>query len=108
MAGAVDPQSHTPQASTLAAGDRPTFVGVVAPGSAGTVEIGLDFEGAEALVGAAPSTYADAVANLAEAQYVLAAALAAIPLGLLSDAEAVSALGSVEAIGRTVDADGAH
>ncbi|TFC00370.1 MULTISPECIES: HNH endonuclease signature motif containing protein, partial [unclassified Cryobacterium] len=61
-------------------------------------------EGAEGLAGSVPSVHADAVARLAEAQAVLADALAAIPVGLLSDTEAVTALSTVEAIGRTVDA----
>ncbi|MEB0002114.1 hypothetical protein QN357_04065, partial [Cryobacterium sp. RTC2.1] len=92
MAGATDPQSHTPQTpGSGAAGDQPTV------GAEG-------FEGAEGLVGSVPSVHADAVARLAEAQAVLADALAAIPVGLLSDREAVTALSTVEAIGRTVDA----
>ncbi|TFC00955.1 MULTISPECIES: HNH endonuclease signature motif containing protein [unclassified Cryobacterium] len=95
MAGASDPQSHTPQTpGSGAAGDQPT-AGVKSAHPVAVVE------GAEGLAG---SVHADAVARLAEAQAVLAEALAAIPVGLLSDTEAVTALSTVEAIGRTVDA----
>ncbi|TFC23286.1 HNH endonuclease signature motif containing protein [Cryobacterium glucosi] len=101
MAGASDPQSHTPQThDSVAAGDQPT-VGVE---SAYPVAVAEGFEGAEGLAGSVPSVHADAVARLVEAQAVLAEALAAIPVGLLSDTEAVTALSAVEAIGRTVDA----
>ncbi|MEB0288430.1 hypothetical protein QN345_13565, partial [Cryobacterium sp. 10I1] len=101
MAGASDPQSHTPQAhDSVAAGDQPTAV----VESAYSVAVAEGFEGSEGLAGSVPSVHADAVARLAEAQAVLADALAAIPVGLLSDTEAVTALSTVEAIGRTVDA----
>ncbi|TFC43541.1 HNH endonuclease [Cryobacterium sp. MDB1-18-1] len=101
MAGAWDPQSHTPQApGSGVAGDQP-IAGVK---SAHPVAVVEGFEGAEGLAGSVPSVHADAVARLAEAQAVLAEALAAIPVGLLSDTEAVTALSTVEAIGRTVDA----
>ncbi|MEC5149652.1 DUF222 domain-containing protein [Cryobacterium sp. GrIS_2_6] len=103
MAGASDPQSHTPQAENLAAGDQPTTV----VESAHPVVVAEGFEGAEGLAGSVPSVpsvHADAVARLAEARSAFADALAAIPVGLLSDAEAVTALKEVEAIGRTVDA----
>ncbi|TFC22545.1 HNH endonuclease signature motif containing protein [Cryobacterium glucosi] len=101
MAGAWDPQSHTPQApGSGVAGDQP-IAGVK---SAHPVAVVEGFEGAEGLAGSVPSVHADAVARLAEAQAVLADALAAIPVGLLSDTEAVTALSTVEAIGRTVDA----
>ncbi|MEB0004288.1 DUF222 domain-containing protein [Cryobacterium sp. RTC2.1] len=101
MAGASDPQSHTPQAhDSVAAGDQP-IAGVK---SAHPVAVAEGFEGAEGLAGSVPSVHADAVARLVEAQAVLAEALAAIPVGLLSDTEAVTALSAVEAIGRTVDA----
>jgi hypothetical protein len=101
MAGASDPQSRTPQADDLAAGDQPTSVGV---GTADSVESAPGFEGAAGLAGSMPSVHADAVTRLAEVQAALVEALAAIPVGLLSDTEAVQALGTVEAIGRTVDA----
>ncbi|MEB0307533.1 hypothetical protein QN345_19785, partial [Cryobacterium sp. 10I1] len=105
MAGASDPQSHTPQAhDSVAAGDQPITVGRVSTESAHPVAVAEGFEGAEGLVGSVSSVHADAVARLVEAQAVLADALAAIPVGLLSDTEAVSALSTVEAIGRTVDA----
>ncbi|MEB0306408.1 DUF222 domain-containing protein, partial [Cryobacterium sp. 10I1] len=101
MAGAWDPQSHTPQApGSGVAGDQP-IAGVK---SAHPVAVVEGFEGAEGLAGSVSSVHADAVARLVEAQAVLAEALAAIPVGLLSDTEAVTALSTVEAIGRTVDA----
>ncbi|TFB95826.1 MULTISPECIES: HNH endonuclease signature motif containing protein [unclassified Cryobacterium] len=101
MAGASDPQSHTPQTpGSGAAGDQP-IAGVE---SAHSVAVAEGFEGAEGLGGSVPSVHADAVARLAGARAALAEALAAIPVGLLSDAEAVTALKEVEAIGRTVDA----
>jgi hypothetical protein len=101
MAGASDPQSHTPQTpDSGAAGDQPT----VDVDSAHPVAVAEGFEGAEGLAGSVPSVHADAVARLVEAQAALAEALAAIPVGLLSDTEAVKALSTVEAIGRTVDA----
>ncbi|MDY7529652.1 MULTISPECIES: HNH endonuclease signature motif containing protein [unclassified Cryobacterium] len=101
MAGASDPQSHTPQTpGSGAAGDQP-IAGVE---SAHSVAVAEGFEGAEGLGGSVPSVHADAVARLAEARSALADALAAIPVGLLSDAEAVTTLKEVEAIGRTVDA----
>ncbi|TFC10127.1 MULTISPECIES: HNH endonuclease signature motif containing protein [unclassified Cryobacterium] len=101
MAGASDPQSHTPQTpGSGVAGDQP-IAGVK---SAHPVAVAEGFDGAEGLAGSVPSVHADAVARLAEAQAVLADALAAIPVGLLSDTEAVTALSTVEAIGRTVDA----
>ncbi|MCI4658798.1 HNH endonuclease signature motif containing protein [Cryobacterium zhongshanensis] len=101
MAGASDPQSHTPQTpDSGAAGDQPT----VGFESVHPVAVAEGFEGAEGLAGLVPSVHADAVARLAEARSALAEALAAIPVGLLSDAEAVTALKEVEAIGRTVDA----
>ncbi|MEC5150199.1 DUF222 domain-containing protein [Cryobacterium sp. GrIS_2_6] len=101
MAGASDPQSHTPQTPRSGAdGDQPT-VGVE---SAHPVAVAVGFEGAEGLAGSVPSVHADAVARLAEARSALADALSAIPVGLLSDAEAVTTLKEVEAIGRTVDA----
>ena len=68
--------------------------------SAHPVAVAEGFEGAEGLVGSVPSVHADAVARLAEIQAALAEVLAAIPVGLLSDSEAVKALSSVEAIGR--------
>ncbi|TFB90250.1 HNH endonuclease [Cryobacterium algoricola] len=105
MAGASDPQSHTPQTpDSGAAGDQPTTVGRQQVESAHSVAIAEGFEGAEGLTGSVPSVHADAVARLAEAQAALAEALAAIPVGLLSDTEAVTALSTVEAIGRAVDA----
>ncbi|MEB0291733.1 hypothetical protein QN351_14550, partial [Cryobacterium sp. 10C2] len=105
MAGATDPQSHTPQAhDSVAAGDQPTVGVESAHPVAVAVAVAEGFEGAEGLAGSVPSVHADAVARLAEAQAVLADALAAIPVGLLSDTEAVTALSTVEAIGRTVDA----
>nr|WP_281534177.1 DUF222 domain-containing protein [Cryobacterium breve] len=127
MAGATDPQSHTPQADDLDAGDQPTPVGLASTESSaessaespaespvnssdGQVEsahpvaVAEAFEGAVGLAGSVPSVHADAVARLAEIQAALADALAAIPVELLSDAEAVTALKDVEAIGRTVDA----
>ncbi|MCI4657372.1 HNH endonuclease signature motif containing protein [Cryobacterium zhongshanensis] len=113
MAGASDPQSHTPQTpGSGSAGDQPTTVGLASTESsaessvesAHPVAIAEGFEGAEGLAGAIPSVHADAVARLLEAQVALVEALAAIPVGLLSDAEAVTALSTVEAIGRTVDA----
>ncbi|TFC20329.1 HNH endonuclease signature motif containing protein [Cryobacterium glucosi] len=101
MAGASDPQSHTPQTpGSGVAGDQ-RVQGVELAHPVGVVE---GFEGAEGLAGSVPSVHADAVARLVEAQAVLADALAAIPVGLLSDTEAVTALSAVEAIGRTVDA----
>ncbi|WPX15320.1 DUF222 domain-containing protein [Cryobacterium sp. 10S3] len=101
MAGASDPQSHTPQTpgSGVAGDQRVQGVEVAHP-----VAVVEGFEGAEGLAGSVPSVHADAVARLVEAQAVLAEALAAIPVGLLSDTEAVTALSTVEAIGRTVDA----
>ncbi|MEB0005049.1 DUF222 domain-containing protein, partial [Cryobacterium sp. RTC2.1] len=108
MAGASDPQSHTPQSpGSGAAGHQPTAAGdQLAPSaeSAHPVAVAEGFEGAEGLAGSVPSVHADAVARLAGARAALAEALAAIPVGLLSDAEAVTALKEVEAIGRTVDA----
>ncbi|MCI4657656.1 HNH endonuclease signature motif containing protein [Cryobacterium zhongshanensis] len=120
MAGASDPQSHTPQTpGSGAAGDQPTTVGRASTESsaessvasaessvesAHPVAIAEGFEGVEVLAGAVPSMHADAVARLAEIKTALAEALAAIPVGLLNDAEAVTALKEVEAIGRTVDA----
>ncbi|WBM79065.1 DUF222 domain-containing protein [Cryobacterium breve] len=101
MAGASDPQSHTPQTpDSGAAGDQST----VDVESAHPVAVAEGFEGAEGLAGSVPSVHADAVARLVEAQAALAEALAAIPVGLLSDTEAVKALSTVEAIGRNVDA----
>ncbi|MEC5151668.1 DUF222 domain-containing protein [Cryobacterium sp. GrIS_2_6] len=101
MAGASDPQSHTPQTPRSGAdGDQPT----VSVESAHAVAVAVGFEGADGLAGSVPSVHADAVARLAEARSALADALAAIPVGLLSDAEAVTTLKEVEAIGRTVDA----
>ncbi|MDY7543953.1 MULTISPECIES: HNH endonuclease signature motif containing protein [unclassified Cryobacterium] len=101
MAGPTDPQSHTPQTpDSGAAEDQPT-VGVEPPDPVAVAE---GFEGADGLAGSVPSVHADAVARLSEARSALADALAAIPIGLLSDAEAVTALKEVEAIGRTVDA----
>ncbi|MDY7542148.1 HNH endonuclease signature motif containing protein [Cryobacterium sp. 5B3] len=101
MAGAIDPQSHTPpRPDSGAAEDQPT-VGVE---SAHPVAIAEGFEDTEGLAGSVPSVHADAVARLAAARTVLVDALAAIPVGLLSDTEAVTALKEVEAIGRTVDA----
>ncbi|MCI4659517.1 HNH endonuclease signature motif containing protein [Cryobacterium zhongshanensis] len=101
MAGATDPQSHTPRTpDSRAAEDQPT-VGVE---TAHPVAVAEGFEGAEGLAGSVPSVHADAVARLAEIKAALAEALAAIPVGLLSDAEAVTALKEVESIGRTVDA----
>ncbi|MEB0268063.1 hypothetical protein, partial [Cryobacterium sp. 10I5] len=101
MAGAIDPQSHTPpRPDSGAAEDQPT-VGVE---SAHPVAIAEGFEDTEGLAGSVPSVHADAVARLAAARAVLVDALAAIPVGLLSDTEAVTALKEVEAIGRTVDA----
>ncbi|MEB0003566.1 DUF222 domain-containing protein [Cryobacterium sp. RTC2.1] len=107
MAGASDPQSHTPQTpGSGVAGDQP-IAGVESAHPVAVVE-GFEgaegAEGAEGLAGSVPSVHADAVARLAEAQAVLAEALAAIPVGLLSDTEAVTALSTVEAIGRTADA----
>ncbi|TFC22165.1 HNH endonuclease signature motif containing protein [Cryobacterium sp. MDB2-10] len=101
MAGASDPQSHTPQTpgSGVAGDQRVQGVELAHP-----VAVVEGFEGAEGLAGSVPSVHADAVARLAEAQAVLAEALVAIPVGLLSDTEAVTALSTVEAIGRTVDA----
>ncbi|MDY7544221.1 MULTISPECIES: HNH endonuclease signature motif containing protein [unclassified Cryobacterium] len=116
MAGASDPQSHTPQTpDSGAAGDQPITVGPASgeasaespnaqAGSAHPVAVAEGFEGAEGLAGSVPSVHADAVARLTEARSALADALAAIPVGLLSDAEAVTTLKEVEAIGRTVDA----
>ncbi|MEB0292643.1 hypothetical protein QN351_19305, partial [Cryobacterium sp. 10C2] len=104
MAGASDPQSHTPQTpGSGVAGDQP-IAGVESAHPVAVVEGFEGAEGAEGLAGSVPSVHADAVARLAEAQAVLAEALAAIPVGLLSDTEAVTALSTVEAIGRTVDA----
>ncbi|WBM80437.1 DUF222 domain-containing protein [Cryobacterium breve] len=112
MAGASDPQSHTPQTpGSGTAGDQPITVGLASTESsdgqgqsAHPVAVAEGFEGAEGLAGSVPSVQADAVARLAEIQVALADALEAIPVGLLSDAEAVTALKEVEAIGRTVDA----
>ncbi|MDY7543444.1 MULTISPECIES: HNH endonuclease signature motif containing protein [unclassified Cryobacterium] len=101
MAGASDPQSHTPQTpDSGAAGDQPT----IDVESAHPVAVAEGFEGEAGLAGSVPSVHADAVARLVEAQAALAEALAAIPVGLLSDTEAVKALSTVEAIGRNVDA----
>jgi hypothetical protein len=97
MAGPSDPPSNSPLAPLpLAAGESPTVAGVELAGRA------TPAAGPEDLLDA-PSVHADAVARLVEVRVALAEALAAVPVGLLSDAEAVAVLGEVEVIGRVID-----